>query len=118
MKKCIKYIVIGVILVALLVGIFLHLSKKPTSGGEENITLYQGNDFIEPGYEAYDENNVNLTSKVIVNSDLDINKIGEYEVDDYKYLKYYLHRYKVGEKVKLYFIRDGKEKSVEIKLKG
>lgn len=45
-------------------------------------------------------------------------KIGEYEVDDYKYLKYYLHRYKVGEKVKLYFIRDGKEKSVEIKLKG
>ena len=39
MKKYIKYIVIGVILVALLVGIFLHLSKKPTPGEEENITL-------------------------------------------------------------------------------
>lgn len=45
-------------------------------------------------------------------------KIGEYVVEDYKYLKYYLHRYKVGEKVKLVLIRDGKEKSVEIKLKG
>lgn len=39
MKKYIKYVVIGVILVALLVGLFLHLSKKPTSGEEENITL-------------------------------------------------------------------------------
>ena len=38
MKKYIKYIVIGVILVALLVGIFLHLSKKPTPGEEQNIT--------------------------------------------------------------------------------
>lgn len=45
-------------------------------------------------------------------------KIGEYEVEDYKYLKYYLHRYKVGEKVKLVLIRDGKEKTIEIKLKG
>lgn len=39
MKKYIKYVVIGVILVAILVGIFLHLSKKPASGEEENITL-------------------------------------------------------------------------------
>ena len=45
-------------------------------------------------------------------------KIGDYEVEDYKYLKYYLHRYKVGEKVKITFIRDGKEKTVEVKLKG
>lgn len=47
-----------------------------------------------------------------------ITKIGEYEVEDYKYLKYYLHRYKVGEKVKVVLIRDGKEKTIEIKLKG
>lgn len=46
MKKYIKYIVIGVILVALLVGIFLHLSKKPTSGGEENITLTEADKLI------------------------------------------------------------------------
>lgn len=47
MKKYIKYVVIGVILVALLVGLFLHLSKKPTSGEEENITLTTADKLIE-----------------------------------------------------------------------
>lgn len=51
MKKYIKYIVIGVILVALLVGIFLHLSKKPTSGGEENITLTEADKLIAKDLE-------------------------------------------------------------------
>lgn len=45
-------------------------------------------------------------------------KLGEYKVDDYKYLKYYLHRYKVGDTVKVVLIRDGKEKTISIKLKG
>ena len=48
--------------------------------GEEEITIYRGNDYIEPGYQAYDNKNNNLNNEVDINSNLDINKIGNYEV--------------------------------------
>ena len=45
-------------------------------------------------------------------------KLDDYNIKDYKYLKYYLYRYRVGDKVKLTYIRDGKEKTVEVTLKN
>ena len=45
-------------------------------------------------------------------------KLDDYNIKDYKYLKYYLYRYKVGDKVKITYIRDGKEKTVEVTLKN
>lgn len=44
-------------------------------------------------------------------------KLDDYKIKDYKYLKYYLYRYRVGDKVKITYIRDGKEKIVEVTLK-
>lgn len=44
-------------------------------------------------------------------------KLDDYRIKDYKYLKYYLYRYRVGDKVKITYIRDGKEKTVEVTLK-
>lgn len=44
-------------------------------------------------------------------------KLDDYKIKDYKYLKYYLYRYGVGDKVKITYIRDGKEKTVEVTLK-
>ncbi len=44
-------------------------------------------------------------------------KLDDYKIKDYKYLKYYLYRYRVGDKVKITYIRDGKEKTVEVTLK-
>ena len=44
-------------------------------------------------------------------------KINEYKVDNYMYLKYYLYRFNVGDKVTLTYIRDGKEKTVDVTLK-
>lgn len=44
-------------------------------------------------------------------------KLDDYKIKDYKYLKYYLYRYRVGDKVKITYIRDGKEKTVEVMLK-
>ena len=44
-------------------------------------------------------------------------KLDDYNIKDYKYLKYYLYRYRVGDKVKITYIRDGKEKTVEVTLK-
>lgn len=45
-------------------------------------------------------------------------KIDDYKVTDYKYLKYYLYRYSVGDKIKLTYIRNGKEKVTEVTLKS
>ena len=45
-------------------------------------------------------------------------KLGEYKIEDYTYLKYYLYRHKVGEKVDVVYLRDGKEKTVTIKLES
>lgn len=40
------------------------------------------------------------------------------EIIDYRYLKYYLYKSKVGDKVSIIYIRDGKERSTEFTLKG
>ena len=47
-----------------------------------------------------------------------ITKINDYKVKDYMYLKYYLFRYRVGDKVSVTLIRDGKEKKVDVTLKS
>ncbi len=47
-----------------------------------------------------------------------ITKIGDDEVKNYKYFRYYLYRHSVGEKVRITYIRDGKEKTVDITLKS
>ena len=43
-------------------------------------------------------------------------KFDEFKVDNFMYLKYYLYRHKVGDSIKLTYIRNGKENSVVIKL--
>ena len=46
-----------------------------------------------------------------------ITKFGDYSIKDYKYLKYYLYRYNVGDKVTITYVRDGKEHTTEMTLK-
>lgn len=43
-------------------------------------------------------------------------KLGEYEVANTKYLKYYLYRYNVGDKVKITYKRNGNIKTIDVKL--
>ena len=45
-------------------------------------------------------------------------KMDDKEISNYKYLKYYLYRYNVGDKVKFTVLRDGKEKVIEVTLKS
>lgn len=47
-----------------------------------------------------------------------ITKLDDYEITDYEYLKYYLYRYNVGDKVKITYIRNGKENTTTVTLKG
>lgn len=46
-----------------------------------------------------------------------ITKLDDKKISDYKYLKYYLYRYNVGDKVKLTYIRNGKENTTTVTLK-
>lgn len=47
-----------------------------------------------------------------------ITKFGDYKIEDYKHLKYYLYRYQIGDKVTVKYVRNGKLKSTDITLKG
>lgn len=46
-----------------------------------------------------------------------ITKVNDNEVSNYQFLKYYINRYKIGDKVTITFIRNGKEQKTELELK-
>lgn len=48
--------------------------------GDENIIIYQGANFIDPGYTAYDNSKHDLTSQVTVKENLDSQSIGTYTI--------------------------------------
>ena len=48
--------------------------------GDNKITIYQGEEYIEPGYRGYDDNNNDLTNKVSVINNIDNNVVGVYKV--------------------------------------
>ncbi len=48
--------------------------------GSKEMTIYKGNDYKEPGYEATDKCDDDLTEKVKVEGSVDKNKIGTYEI--------------------------------------
>lgn len=48
--------------------------------GEDEITIYKDSDYVELGYEAYDNKNNDLTEQVQINSTVDTSMIGEYEI--------------------------------------
>ena len=48
--------------------------------GDNKITIYQGEEYIEPGYRGYDDNNNDLTNKVSVINNIDNNVVGVYQV--------------------------------------
>lgn len=79
------YFIIGfIVLIILVVGIIMIIDNNVTNylylNGEDNITIYQGTDYIEPGYVAYNSKKVDLSNQVRVVSTLNNNKIGEYEI--------------------------------------
>lgn len=83
------FIIAAAVLLLIILMIVLFTSRKEpifkvTTSlellGEETITLYQGSDYVEPGYNAYNSKEEDLTKEVNITSNLNINKIGEYEI--------------------------------------
>ena len=77
-------IIIALILIFVIVFILLFSNRKVTNyldlEGEEYITIYQNEDYIEPGYDAYNSKNQQLNSQVEVLTNIDTSKVGEYEI--------------------------------------
>jgi len=48
--------------------------------GEKSMIITLGNDYIEPGYLAYDSNGNDLTNQVNVSSNINPNEVGNYEI--------------------------------------
>ena len=78
------YIFIGIAIILIISMYFIFINREVTNylviNGEQNITLYQGADYIEPGYLAYNSKKDDLTNDVTIISTLDTSKIGEYEI--------------------------------------
>lgn len=51
-----------------------------TLNGEADLTLKVGTSYQEAGYTAIDQKDGNITNKVIVNSNLQINRVGDYTI--------------------------------------
>lgn len=81
-------LVVGLVVFIILVfGIILffngnrfNVTNYLTLNGEDNITIYKGSDYIEPGYIAYNSKNDDLSSEVKIVSTLNNDKVGEYEI--------------------------------------
>lgn len=49
--------------------------------GDEIYTIYVNDNYIDPGYKAMDDIDGDITSKVIINSNVDTSKRGKYEIE-------------------------------------
>ena len=80
-KMKIPLIISGVVLLILLVvklkgntNYFISLE------GPETISIYQNDEYVEPGYAGRDNKNNDLTSSVSIESNVDSSKIGTYQI--------------------------------------
>ena len=74
-------IVLLIIIVIILVSIFSSSNKYVlTIEGDETIIINLGNDYIEPGYSAYDKDGNDITNDVKITSNLNKDVEGNYEI--------------------------------------
>lgn len=81
-------LIIGGIIALLLIMIIIFISLSGNSSsnyrielsGSDSIIMNLGDDYLEPGYKAYDKNDNDVTDLVEVTNNVDTSKIGEYEV--------------------------------------
>ena len=85
-NKNILLLIIGVILLVFGIIFLITLNTKNkvnyflSINGDELITIYKDNEYIEPGYTARDNKGNDLTKEVIIDSNLDTSTTGDYEI--------------------------------------
>ena len=73
------------IIVLIVVGAWLLGGNKNYTyslalNGDDVVVVYEGNNYVDPGVSAYDENENDLSSKVIVDGKVNVNKPGKYVI--------------------------------------
>lgn len=84
-KKKIIFIALGIIIAIILILIVATSLKNKTNyfidlKGEETMSIYQGDTFVEPGYTGRDNKGNDLTSTITVDNTIDSSKAGTYTV--------------------------------------
>ena len=87
------YLIFGIIfiigIIVLIIGIYARNNNDIVDNytlyyiklfGDNKITIYQGEEYIEPGYRGYDDNNNDLTSQVEVTNNINTDNVGIYKV--------------------------------------
>lgn len=75
--------------------------------GADNITIYLNHEYSELGYSAYDSKSNDLTDRVVVKSNLDTNKVGNYQIS-----------YSIGNITKVRYVSVIEGGKTDIKLNG
>lgn len=105
-------IICGIIsLVLIVVGIIIYSANNVdyylVINGADNISIYLNNEYSELGYTAYDSKGNDLTSRVVVKSNLNTNVVGDYQIS-----------YTIGNIVKVRYVSVIEGGKTELKLKG
>jgi len=118
MKKYNHIIAFLIFIILIVLGVLIYAKYFDdkiifTLFGDKEIILYEGENYLEYGYVAINQDGENLNNKVKVKSNLDINKVGEYTIE-----------YSVKTKLKTYHnerkirVLEDTLKDIEFKLKG
>lgn len=80
-----KLLFLGAIVLEIIILIMIYFgSSNPINylvlSGDDVVNIYKGTSYIETGYMAYNSDNEDLNDRVVVESSLDTNKVGEYEI--------------------------------------
>ena len=105
-------LIVGIISVVLiLTGIVMYnvynVQYYLELNGEDNITIYLDHEYSEFGFNAYDSKGNDLTDNVIVNSNLNINKVGNYQIS-----------YTISNITKIRYVNVVEGGKTDIRLKG
>ena len=89
MKKSKIQLIIIIFLILAIMGLigFMYYKKtyyKFNLEGNNEVVLYNGNDYIESGYKLYDYNKNDISNQITVDNNVNISVPGEYYVN---YLK-------------------------------
>jgi len=80
-----KFLFIGAIVLEIIILIMIYFGSNNTINylvlsGDDVVNIYKGTSYIETGYTAYNSDNEDLNNMVVIESTLDTDKIGEYEI--------------------------------------
>lgn len=118
MKRYYRIIFLLLLIIAVISGILVYakfFDEKIifTLFGDDEITLYQGDKYVEYGYLAFNSKKENVKERVKIKTNLDPNRLGEYKIE-YR-INTKLKTYKMVRKVKV--IEDTLSE-IEFSLKG